>query len=317
MRFDRDIQDLCAQQHGVVGVWQARELGVTRTEVSRLRRSKSWVAMTDRVLRSAAAGVTDELRASAGVLDAGRGAVLSHRSAAAWWRVRGFDLRAIEVSQREPCANQRPTLARLHDLRSIPDRWTTTLSGVPVVRPQLLVYQLCGSGHPDRAERALDNAWSLRLVDWSSMQSVLDELAASGRNGTTLLRSLLEVRGPSHVPPASNLESRFMKLVSDAGIRSFRRQVDVGGHRWTGRVDFLDQDVPLVVEIQSELYHEALTDKEADARRFAELERAGFVVCEVWDTALFARAQTVVRTIQEARRAASASPAQRTHFCVR
>jgi very-short-patch-repair endonuclease len=68
-----------------------------------------------------------------------------------------------------------------------------------------------------------------------------------------------------------------------AGLGTWRRQVNLGGGRWCGRVDFKHEFRPLVLEVQSERYHAALIDREHDARRRAALEAAGFTVVEIWD----------------------------------
>ena len=47
---------------------------------------------------------------------------------------------------------------------------------------------------------------------------------------------------------------------------------------------FYEDDAKVVFEVQSELYHWALCDVEADAIRREKLEADGFIVREVWDT---------------------------------
>jgi very-short-patch-repair endonuclease len=318
MWLEEELWALAGEQRGAVADWQVRELGASRTELSRLRRSKHWAMVTSRVLRPSSVPMSDALLASAAVLDAGRGAVLSHTAAAAWWGIAGYDLRELHVSQPRPRANMVSSLAVMHDLRDLPCEWTTCLDSVAVVRPELMIYQLCGQVAAQQAERALDAAWSARLLTGRSLRAVLDQLAQSGRNGTTTLRSLLEARGLDYVPPATGLEGRFESIAAAQGVRSLRRQIDSGGDHWTGRVDFRDALVPLVVEIQSERYHAALSDKADDARRFEDLERSGFVVLEVWDSAVWLRRREVVRILLHARRvAAQPLPFERTHFCVR
>src|SRR6476620_2625741 len=218
MWLDEHLEELSREQHGAVAVWQIRRLGASRTELSRLRRSRRWVSVTDRVLRPSSAVLSDRLRASAAVLDAGPGAVLSHSAAAAWWEVPGYTLRSLHVSQPKPRATMISSLATVHDLRDVPESWVTRLDSVPVVRPELMIHQLCGEVSLPRAERALDAAWSARLLSGSSLRAVLTDLARSGRNGTTTLRTLLEARGPGYVPPASGIESRFQAVAHECGI---------------------------------------------------------------------------------------------------
>ena len=77
------------------------------------------------------------------------------------------------------------------------------------------------------------------------------------------------------MPPASGLEGRTKEILAEAGLGGSRRQVDVGDDRWVGRVDFLSERAPLIVEVQSERYHRSLSDEWHDAARRAALEAAG------------------------------------------
>ncbi|MFN8051678.1 MAG: hypothetical protein U0Q22_09595 [Acidimicrobiales bacterium] len=61
------------------------------------------------------------------------------------------------------------------------------------------------------------------------------------------------------------------------------RQVDSGGTTRTGRADFRHQTKPVILEVQSAMYHDALIDRIADAARIAALTRDGFVVREIDD----------------------------------
>jgi very-short-patch-repair endonuclease len=84
------------------------------------------------------------------------------------------------------------------------------------------------------------------------------------------------------------------------GIR-FRRQIDIGDEEWSGRVDFLADDLPLVVEVLSELYHSSLTDRAADEARRQRHSGMGFLVVEVWDHEIFYTPWLVVERVIKAR----------------
>jgi very-short-patch-repair endonuclease len=193
-------------------------------------------------------------------------------------------------------------MATLHEIARLREQHVTVLHGVPIVRPEVVVLQLCGSEHPARAERTLDHLWRRRLVSARSLRRTLDELAAQGRNGVRVLRELLDERGDDYVPPASSLEGRFAEVLERAGQAPMRRQVDSGGDRWVGRVDFRDEDLPLLVEVQSETYHLALTDARDDEVRLAALRAAGFEVVEVTDAQVWHRPDEVVDAVCAARR---------------
>jgi very-short-patch-repair endonuclease len=191
---------------------------------------------------------------------------------------------------------------RLHEVVDLTDRQVTVLDGVPVVRPERALFELFGSAHPLRAARAAETAWAKGLVSGPSLAAVFDELAGRGRAGTVAMREFLERHDSMWTPPASNLEARFAELVRSHGLGPYRRQVDLGDDHWVGRVDFLHERFPLVVEVQSERYHTALLDRAHDARRLAALAAGGFTVVEVWDREIWHDTSALVHRIREVER---------------
>ncbi|MPZ71294.1 MAG: DUF559 domain-containing protein [Actinobacteria bacterium] len=161
-----------------------------------------------------------------------------------------------------------PTIAVHHD--------------VPVAAPALVVLQVAGTS-PRRAAHIVDTLWAKRLVKISEVEDVHDRFSRHGRNGIVLVRTLLKSRSDEMRPAESGNERRFERITGDGGIHTLRRQVDVGGDQWIGRVDFLDSEVALTVEIHSERYHTSHTARQADAARIAALEKAGYTVVVVWD----------------------------------
>lgn len=307
MGWDTELRKSAESQHGVAAVCEARMLGATGKAIARQVERGHWERVTRRVLRLVGAPRTDHQAAMAAVLDVGPGSCLAYRSAAWLWGLPGFRSEALwHVAVVKGAVSRRRSGVVVHQLRAAPQAQVTVLDGIPVVRPGLLILQLCGSEHPARAERALDNAWSMRLLSGPSLRAALGELAASGRNGVTLLRQLLDERGPGYVPPASALEARFAELVREAGLPPMRRQVDLGGDDWTGRVDFLQDTSKLVVEIDSERYHVALSDQRNDGRRRRALEAAGFRVWSVCDSDIWNRRAYVIAQLRRLRRAAAA-----------
>jgi very-short-patch-repair endonuclease len=183
-----------------------------------------------------------------------------------------------------------------------PRCWTASRSSAPSVRSST-------SAAPSTraAARTLDDLWRRRLLSGGSVAAMVDELGIQGRGGLRLARQLLDERGDDYVPPASNLESRFAEIVGRAGLPEMRRQVDSGGDRWVGRVDFRANDLPLVVEVQSETYHSALTDVRDDEVRMAALRASGYTVLEVTDAHVWHQPDEVVARIREAVRALRAT----------
>jgi very-short-patch-repair endonuclease len=301
MRAETELGDLAARQHGVVSLDQAARSGADWNARERMVRSGRWAWVTPQVLKNVAAPPSRGSGLMTAVLDEGEGSAVSHKPAAAWWRVPGFSLHPVTVATTRRHRRREASWVR-HVVRSLPGRWLTVLDGIPIVRPELLMMQLCATVHPDRAERALDNAWRMRLVSSDSLRAFLADHAARGRNGIALLRSLVDARGASHRPVDSGLEGRVQRLLSDAGL-TFRRQVDLGnGDGWLARCDFLAADRPLVLEVQSEMYHSALLDVEHDTARRNALVAAGFTVVEITDHDVWTSPQVVVERVRAAYR---------------
>jgi very-short-patch-repair endonuclease len=168
----------------------------------------------------------------------------------------------------------------------------TVLAGFPVVRPERIPFDLAATVHPGRVERVVDDLWSRRLLTGATLHRVLGELAGRGRPGLAVMRALLQDRPPGWVPPASGLESRVASQLRRHGLPAFDRQVDVGGDVWVGRVDFLHRPSRVVLEVQSDRYHAALSDRRADERRLAALRAAGWLVVEVLESEVWARDPT-------------------------
>src|SRR5262245_3486332 len=294
------VHEIAERQHGLVAADQALAAGLTPGRLAHAVARGDLDRASPRVLRVQGAPRTDHQAVLLAVLDAAPGAVAAGPTAASLWGIAGYRPAPVHVV-RPRGTSRRSRLAVLHEVRRLLPHHVTVLDGVPVLRPERVVLDLCATEHPGRAARALDDAWRRRLLSGRSLRALVEEVASRGRPGLTVLRALLDERGDDYVPPASNLEHRFATVLSDAGVPAMRRQVDCGGDTWVGRVDFRDERLPMVVEVQSERYHSALTDRVADAARLAALRAAGFVVVEVTDEEVWHRPHEVVRRVGAAR----------------
>ncbi len=303
---DDHLHRLAEHQHGLVTRAQMDAAGVGRSgRRHRLARGE-WEQLSPRVLQRRGAPATSAQAAMAAVLDVGPSSYLSHWSAAAVWGVPGARLAPHHVIVVRPRAPQVSSLATVHRPRHLTDPFAAMLDGLPVVRPELTLLQMAAHLHPGRLARWVDRMWSDGLVSGRSLRRHLGPLMHRGRAGTAAMRQVLDDRPDTYVPPASGLEGRFVEVAREAGLR-FRRQVDLGGdEQWCGRVDFLAEDLPLVVEVDSERYHAALVDRAADAAREARLVAAGFTVVRVTDHQVWYDRPAVVRAVLAGRARASA-----------
>lgn len=301
------------RQHGLVTTEQLLDHGFADYQIEWLVRSGRLIRVASRLLRVAGSTPGNAQRALAAVLDAGPGSALSHTTALAWWQVPGFTLDDLHVTHARDGVHRRRRLAtHVHDKVLLPDDHARVLDGVPVVTPARALFDLAGMPrtHHLRVERAVDNAWSMRLVSGRTLHAMLGDLARRGRPGIRLMRDILRERGPDYVPPASGLEGRVADILRKYGLPPLRRQVDSGDDdSWIGRVDFADTQVPFRLEVQSERFHSSRLDQQADAERINRLEAAGFVVATVTDVDVWHRPHQVAQVIRTGRDAAHHHPA--------
>lgn len=294
----RSLTLLAGRQDGLVTTAQIQEVGYTHTGWRHQIDIGAWERVSTRVARRTGTRVTPHQRLVAAVLDAGPSAYVSHRSAAGLWGLPGFRPEPIELIVVRGGRERASELATIHRPRHLPDPFSAVIDGVPVVRPSLLMLQLAPLVSVERLGRLLDHLWSRRLVSGRSLRTELEPLLHRGRAGTVAMRTVLEVRSEDYVPPASALEGRFAALLEQAGLKAMRRQVDVGdGEHWCGRVDFLDVDLPLVVEIDSERYHGSLSSVADDRAREERIVRGGFTVLRLTEFQVWHRAREVTESV--------------------
>ena len=303
MSLDEDLRAVAAQQYRLVSRRQARALGARTSGLRSRVRHADWEEPTPRVLRliGAPAGIRQDLMLA--VLDAGPGAVVSHRTAAALWRLPGFVFATLEVSRprsrsRHPCQ-----AATAHHPRRLGHHHLTERYGIPVTTLARTVFDVAGGIHPGRLDRLLDTVVARSPSVLVALRAVHEELAEHGRRGSAALGAALATRPDGYVATASGLEARFARILGEAGEPPLDRQVDVGGHEWVGRVDFVDRAGRILVEVDSDLHHSSALDRAHDRRRDEALLAAGWAeVVRVTEDEVWRRPEAAVARIRAARR---------------
>lgn len=312
MHWEHRLRHLAGEQGGVVGIDQIGSIEVTGSEFGRARRNGRWRPLSPRVLALEGTAATDEQRAMAAVLDAGGASVLHGGSTLAMVGLSGFDLSVIDVARRHGGRTGPSRLARVHHLRDLHPTDVTVVRGVPTVTPLRAIWSEASRFSAKRwyevgftrIGRLLDEANRRRLVTWAALHASIERLGRSGRAGTRLMRALAEERLPGASVTESRNEDRFEEIVGQTEMPPFARQVVVGDATPLGRADFRDQELALVAEVNSMTYHSLPTDRAADERRYAAMNRAGFTVAVIWEGDLWSRPANVVATTLEARRLA-------------
>jgi very-short-patch-repair endonuclease len=242
---DKQVAARAARQHGVVSVAQLRQAGFDKHAVYRRVRSGRLYVLYHGVYAVGHRGISPEGRWMAAVLACGDGAVLSHRSAAALWRLLPTPEGLVEVSTPVRSGRGKRSGIRLHRLKALDEASTTRRLGIPVTTVPRTIEDLRGAVPAWRWRRAV-------------RQAEIGGLHLGIETDRT----------------RSDLERDFLHLCRHRGLPPPEVNVRIGG--WT--VDFLWRAERLVVEADSYLYHRGHVAFQDDRARDLDLRRRGFDV---------------------------------------
>ncbi|HUH11513.1 MAG TPA: type IV toxin-antitoxin system AbiEi family antitoxin domain-containing protein [Longimicrobiales bacterium] len=267
------IRALAARQHGVVSRAQLLSAGVSPDAVDgRLERGQ--LRPLHRGIYLVGPIAPPRAREMAAHLACGPSAVVSHGSAAAIWGLTPplDPSAAIDVIVRGGQRRSRRGI-RVRRVPTVRAAEVTTIEGIPVTTPPRTLSDLAHSGPPRVLERALAEAYALRLVTPEGLRKLLTR--EKGRKGSCALRSFLGGSAPAWT--RSEAEARFLALVRRGRLPEPQANVVVRGYE----VDFLWRSERLVVEVDGFAFHSSARSFELDRRRDAVLTGAGLRVVRV------------------------------------
>lgn len=194
----------------------------------------------------------------AAVLACGETASLSHRSAAALWRIGAERRGQIDVSIRRHGRHRR-TGIRARSRPSLRPEDVTLRDGIPVTRPARTLVDLATELRPSALERAVNEADKYDLIDPETLREALERFA--GEPGVRVLRTLLDQH--TFCLSDSDLEILFRPIASAAGLPQPLTKAMVNGYE----VDFFWPGLGLVVETDGLRYHRTASEQTRDRRR--------------------------------------------------
>ena len=204
----------------------------------------------------------------AATLACGPAAVLSHRSAAALWRIRHTARSRIDVTVPQQL-RPRPGI---HPHRAVlPADEVTVHDGIPTTTPARTLLDLAAVVPRQTLERALDEAEVLRLP---GPMTLLDRYPR--RKGAANLRSLL-LTARSPTPTRTELEDRFLTFVDHHGLT----RPDINTIIEEYEVDAAWREAGLIVELDGFEVHGTRAAFEGDWARDRRLQAAGWRVVRI------------------------------------
>jgi very-short-patch-repair endonuclease len=249
---------LAKRQHAVVTRQQLLGLGYSRQAIEHRLRSGRLYAVRTGVYAVGRAELSDYGRWMAAVLACGGGAVLSHSSAAALWRI-GFEHRSqIELSLPSPFQRRRPGI-RIHRRPSLELCDVTREYGIPCTAPVQTLIDMSLRLNRAGVERMINEADKYNLTNPPQLREALD--ARIGEPGVAKLRHILDRR--TFRLTKEELERRFLPLARQAGLPTPLTGQLVNEFE----VDFYWPDLGLVVETDGLRYHRTPSEQARDRLR--------------------------------------------------
>jgi hypothetical protein len=270
---DAQIAALAERQHGVVGLQQLCEIGLSASGVRKRVGRGNLHRIHRGVYAVGHARLTGHGHWMAAVLACGPYAALSHRSAAGLWGLRQDNRRKSDISLPRPSARPKQAI-EVHRSVTLTTQDFTIVEGIPCTSVARTLVDL-GDVVPRRAvERAVEQADVLRLFDLLEVEGAIER--AGPRRGTGLLLSVLEELEGSTLTE-SDLEEAFLALCREAALT--RPEVNVWLTLPDGtpaKIDFLWRAERLAVETDGGDFHRTRQSRERDARRDQLLRLMGF-----------------------------------------
>jgi hypothetical protein len=262
--MDAEIAALAARQHGVVGLSQLQELGLSARAVQH-RAARGRLHRIHRgVYAVGHPKLTGHGHWMAAVLACGQNAALSHRSAAGLWGLRQDNRRRSDVSLPSASARRKQAI-EVHRSVTLTAEDITTVDGIPCTSVARTLVDL-GDVAPRRAvERAVEQAEVLQLFDLREVERAIER--AGPRRGTGILLSVLEdLDGPTLTE--TGLEEAFLVLCREAALPTPEVNVWMTLPDGTpAKIDFLWRAERLAVETDGGPFHRTRQSRERDARR--------------------------------------------------
>jgi very-short-patch-repair endonuclease len=278
------LAPLGRRQRGLLTRAQALDGGLTPDQLEWILRSRQLIRMGRGIYAFPGAPNTWEQRVLATILLAGDGVVASHETAAQLYGARTAPDagQAIEVSASRG-RRIRLVGVRAHQSLVLFDADQAVRGGIPCTSPARLVVDLSGRRSVEELGRLVDDLQRRRLVHLRQVAQCASRLRLAPGRSLATVRKVLELRWEGYGPGDSDLESRILRALHQAGVPLPRQQVRVaiGGRRCY--LDLAYPEVMLAIEIDSWAFHRQRSAFDRDRAKGNELALLGWQVLRVTD----------------------------------
>jgi very-short-patch-repair endonuclease len=271
--IDIEIMRIAERRKNLVTRSQLETLGLTIRQIDR----RLDVGMLHRVLRTVYSTVEPPFPLDVRRLAVGLAvpeSVVSHTTAAAYWRLRGVprDRLEVTIASKRNLANTGATIHRSNHMPA--HHYLRLLDGLRITTPARTLFDLGGVLDLEAHLSTVDDAYQRGLTTPSELRAVFDELAGRGRRGSAALREALGEIPPQSRPTMSAYELKLARALVDAGLPAPVRQHLI--RLLDGsfiHIDLAYPDVRLAIEIDHSHWHSGMAATARDKARDVQLAR--------------------------------------------
>jgi hypothetical protein len=260
---EAELDRIASLAHGVVTRSQLLAACLTRKQIARRVRAGGLLRVHPGVYRVGHRAPSTEATYLAAVLAAGEGAVLSRLAAA---HLHGLVKGAAPPPEVTARTERRIEGVRTHRCRFLDAQDMTRVRGIPVTTVPRTLVDIAAALSADALARACHEAGVRYRTTPAQVEAVLAERPQSP--GARKLRRV--IHGDVRVT-LSKLESRFLQVLSEDGLRLPITNRPAGGRR----VDCRWPEQRLTVELDSYRFHNSRYSWEQDRRREREARARG------------------------------------------
>lgn len=265
--LDRRIAERAATQHGVLALWQLRELGSGEKATRRRVADRLLYPLFRGVFAVGRPNPTLRGRWKGATLSLGGAALISHRDAAVLLELANGRRPRVEVTVAHSNARWQAGI-QPHRSTMITDADRIEVDGIPVTAVARTLLDLAALLPPDQLRRAYESAERAGALDLIAIEGLLGRC---GRHrGRRRLGALLGYDPAAAAQALSELERIFLDLLRRNGVAMPQVNVLVDGYL----VDAYWPRSDLIVELDGYEFHSDRAAFERDHNKIARLRLA-------------------------------------------
>ena len=295
---------MASRQKGIVTYAQLRAAGLSPGKIKRSVRIGAFHRLYLGVYAVGHTALAPWARELAALLACGKGAIISHWSAALLWGLIDRAPAQVDVTLTSRRCRHKAGIA-LHQALGLDKRDLRVRHNVPVTSPARTLIDLAAVTGTDELERLVAEARIKRLIRPAELEKALER--HRGRNGAGRMRDLRRAEGRPGIT-RSKAERILRRMLGRADLPQPRTNVRLRSAGRTYETDFLWPSEKVVVEVDSWGFHGHRAAFERDRRKTMALQAAGYHVIRITAVQLELEPLLVIAQIARALDRAARAP---------